>query len=90
MIEVVPAETLFQVKVLQGIVGKGSSSTLHLAEFVRDTDGHHPPGGVDALRDLVTRLDMNGWWKQQADAARNTRRSTKGHTDAPIDIATGA
>lgn len=57
---------MLQVKVLEVLLEKDlkSSQRLELLLALQEqSEVRHAPGGVEALRHLVVRLDINDWWK---------------------------
>jgi hypothetical protein len=55
-----------QIKVLEVLLEKDLKSSQRqelLLALQEQNDVRHTPGGVDALRHLILRLDINEWWK---------------------------
>jgi len=52
------------MRVLKGLVDKGSSSST-LPVFIASGDGgHRPTGGLEALHHLLLRIDITDWWNR--------------------------
>lgn len=55
-----------QIKVLEVLLEKDLKSSQRqelLLALQEQSDVRHAPGGVEALRHLILRLDINEWWK---------------------------
>jgi hypothetical protein len=55
-----------QIKVLEGLLEKDMKSSQRqelLLALQEESDVRHAPGGLEALRHLILRLDISEWWK---------------------------
>ncbi|EGO25726.1 hypothetical protein SERLADRAFT_448663 [Serpula lacrymans var. lacrymans S7.9] len=61
------------VKVLEALLEKGAKSSQLQREILmlkkQESDAHHPPGGMESLGHLLSRINANGWWKGSTGTA---------------------